>query len=318
MRRQRPRGRHGITVPLVKLHADVAVKLEVERAHLVPQPVELLCEIVRRHVVFRAPHRARIGKSQLLGALVRQLDEANVVVLDGRRDAVPSFPDTPQLRLVARCRHDAGDVVDVQTALRLRRVWTPLAPPVRGPHAGGNLGQLLGFRRIGRGGHDESHLQEVELTPLIGRHLDLVEAGRFFRKPRGRFDQLPGFPGVDGLGLFGDEVLGDPASLALGDAQTLQCLIDGVEERLRVGGGRCRSCRAPRAAQGGCEHDAEHDAENDVSGALHMTGQSRVRGAATPTPTFGPPASRWWRPESSPPAAVPSRTRASRRPACPL
>ena len=32
-------------------------------------------------------------------------------------------------------------------------------------------------------------LEQVQLAALVGRHLDLVEAGRFLREPRGRVNQ---------------------------------------------------------------------------------------------------------------------------------
>ncbi len=92
MRRQRSLLRNHVAVLLPQLHPHVGVQLQIERPHLLPQPIELLGERIGRHVVLRAPHRAGVGEAQLLGALVRQLGEALVVLLDRRRNRVPALP----------------------------------------------------------------------------------------------------------------------------------------------------------------------------------------------------------------------------------
>ena len=61
-----------------QLAAHVAVQLLVERPHLLPQPLGLLLELRRRHVVRRPPHLPRVREADLPGALVGQLDEAGV------------------------------------------------------------------------------------------------------------------------------------------------------------------------------------------------------------------------------------------------
>ena len=155
VRRNRPVRRHDVAVLLAQLHPHVGVQLQVERPHLIPQPIELLRELVGRHVVLRAPHRAGVGEAELLRALVRQLDEARVVLAHRRRDRVPAFPRRAQLVLVARRRHDLRDVVDVQAGLGLRRVGAPLALAVRRLEPRHDLRQLLGFLRIGRRRHHQ-------------------------------------------------------------------------------------------------------------------------------------------------------------------
>ena len=61
--------RHDVAVLLAQLHPDVGVQLEVERPHLIPEPIELLGELVGRHVVLRPPHRAGVGEAELARAL---------------------------------------------------------------------------------------------------------------------------------------------------------------------------------------------------------------------------------------------------------
>ena len=111
------------------------MQLQIQRPDLIPQPIQLLRELVGRHVVLRAPHRARVGEAQLLRALVRQLDEARVVLPHRRRDRVPAFPDLAQPLLVARGRHDLGDVVDVQAVFGLLPVRCTTCPCRRSPRA---------------------------------------------------------------------------------------------------------------------------------------------------------------------------------------
>ena len=55
------RGLDGIAVFLVELGADIGVERHVERLHFLPQPLGLGRELLGRHVVVRAPHRAGVG-----------------------------------------------------------------------------------------------------------------------------------------------------------------------------------------------------------------------------------------------------------------
>ena len=109
----------------VQLQTD-GREVRVQRTHLAPQAVELLREVVWRHVVHGPPHGARVGEPELARAFVRQLDEPSVLVAHGRGDCVPP-PDLAQPLLVARRGHDLGDVIDVQAGLALLRVRAPLA-----------------------------------------------------------------------------------------------------------------------------------------------------------------------------------------------
>ena len=53
----------------LSLRADVGVERHVERLHFLPQPLGLGGELLGRHVVARAPHRAGVGEAEFLGAL---------------------------------------------------------------------------------------------------------------------------------------------------------------------------------------------------------------------------------------------------------
>ena len=227
------------------------MQLEIERTHLVPQPIELLRELVGRHVVLRAPHGAGVGKSQLARALVGELDETSVVLLHDRRDGVPAFPHLAELLFVSRRRHDLRDLVDVEAGRRLRLV-APLAFAVGRLQPRHDRRQLFGFLRIGRRGHDERELEEVELAALVGRNLDFVEPGRLLGEARNGARHLQIHSRADRLGVVGDEGLRDPPRLILRDVQALQRLVRVVEELLRVCGRGCRGrgggCGAAHAA----------------------------------------------------------------------
>ena len=159
VRRNRAVRRHDVAVLLVQLQPHVGVQLEVQRPHLIPQPIELLGELVGRHVVLRPPHRAGVGEPQLLRALVRQLDEALVVLAHRRPDRVPALPRRAQRLFIAGNREDARHVVDVLARLGLRRVGAPLALAVRRLQPRHDLRELVGFFRIRRRREDERRLQ---------------------------------------------------------------------------------------------------------------------------------------------------------------
>ena len=231
-----PVGRHDVAVVLPQLHAHVGMQLQIERPHLLPQTVDLGGERVGRHVVFRAPHAAGVGKAQFSRALVRQLDEALVVAPHRHRDGVPALPDAAQFGLAARVRHDAGDVVDVETPLRFRRLRTELAFAVGRPHPRRDSGQLFGFSRVGRRGHHQRELQQLQLPALVGWHLDMVEARALLREPRDRVDHFLIDPRVDGLGVVGDVGLRHPPRLVLRDPEPGHRVVHGREERRDVRG----------------------------------------------------------------------------------
>ena len=137
-----------------------------------------------------ARHIAPVSaKPELLRALVRQLDEARVVLPHRRRDGVPAFPDLAQLALVARRRHDLRDVVDVQAASGLRRIRAPLALAVDADACARRcwVSSSASFG-IGRRGHHQRQLQQIELPALVGGHLDPVEPRRLLGEPGDRVD----------------------------------------------------------------------------------------------------------------------------------
>ncbi len=64
MRRNRSVCRNDVAIFVVQLHTHVGVELQIQRANLVPEPVDFLREGIRRHVVFRPPHGAAIGEAE--------------------------------------------------------------------------------------------------------------------------------------------------------------------------------------------------------------------------------------------------------------
>ena len=115
MRGNRSVGRNGVTVLRVQLRADVGVQREIQRPQLLPQAIELLREVLGRHVVSRLPHDTGVGEAKFLRALVGDLDEPHVVLLEWRGDRVPAFPHFAQAGRVAILGEDLGDRLDIET-----------------------------------------------------------------------------------------------------------------------------------------------------------------------------------------------------------
>ena len=240
MRRNRAAGRNEVAVFLAQLQPHVRVQLQVERPHLVPESIELVGERVGRHVVPAAPHRAGIGEAQLLRALVRQFNEALVVLAHRRRNRVPAFPGGADRGFVARRRDDPRNLVDVPTGVRLARVRAPLALAVGGLEPRHDLRELVGFLRIRRRGQHQRDLQQVQLTALRRGQLHLVVLRRLLGKASARVvRRLAGARG-NRFGVVGDEVLLHPAGLALVDAKLQRRLVGGGEK------GRSRRWRRRR------------------------------------------------------------------------
>src|SRR5439155_7326938 len=84
------------TILLHELRAYVGVQREVQRANLLPQPIELGAELVGSHVVVGTPESARVSEAHLAGALVCQLDEPRVLLAHGRSESVPAYPEIEQ------------------------------------------------------------------------------------------------------------------------------------------------------------------------------------------------------------------------------
>ena len=241
---------------LVQLHPHVGVQFQVQRPHLLPEAIELLGELVGRHVVLRTPHRAGVAEAELARAFVRQLHEPRVVLPHRRRDGVPAFPDLEQPLGVAHLRHHLGDVVDVQAGIGVSRVGAPLAFAVGAVEPRHDGRQLFGLLGIGGRGHHERRLQDGQLTALVGGQLQVVEPRRLLHVAGDRVDVPLVGARAQRFRVGGDEVLLDPARLARLDAELQHGLVDRVEKRLRVFG--CRLGRRLRARAGeGSEQRSE-------------------------------------------------------------
>ncbi len=213
MRRQRPVGRDRVAIFLAQLHADVGVQREIQRPHLLPEPVHLFRELIGRHVVFAAPHRAGVGEAQLLCADIRQLGKPRVVALHRRSDRVPPVPDFEETLRIPGRGHDFGDLLDVQALLRLGAGGAPLPFAVIGAELGGKLRQLFGRLRISRRRQLECELEERELAPEFRRYFHTVEPRRLLRVSRDGVGVGLRCPRAHRFAVFGDVGLGNPARL---------------------------------------------------------------------------------------------------------
>ena len=159
---------------------------------------------------------------------------------------MPPLPFASQLGLAPRRRHHLRHVVDVVAGVGARSVRAPLSLAVGGAHPRDELGQLLRAFRIGRGRKHERDLQEIQLPAQVRREIDLVEPNRFLRELRRRVGQSLRAARVERLGIFGDEVLGHPASLRARDSELQQRGVRACQKRLRIvsGGRRRRKRRA--------------------------------------------------------------------------
>ena len=235
VRGDRPVRRDRVAVLLAQLRAHVGVQRDVERLHLLPQPVELGRELLGRHVVLRAPHRARVGEAELSRALVGELDEAGVARLDRRRDRVPAGPDVQQLLRVPRRGHDLRDVLEVE-ALALGRAVLALA--VHALHRRAEARQLRRLGRIVGRGHGQRELQEPELARRLRVDLHAVEAGGLLGVPHARGDGLLVGLRREDLGVVGDVGRLDPVGATRVDPELQQVLLGRLDELLRLVGGR--------------------------------------------------------------------------------
>ena len=175
MRRNGAAGRHdGIPVLLAQLVPHVRVQRNVERANLLPQPVHFLREIVRRHVVLRAPHGAIVGESQLPRALVREFHVAHEVRPNRRRNGVPAAPHLQQPGRIAALGHDARDLLQVHT-FALVASGAVLAFAVGALHPRGDPGQFPALLGIGGRGQREREFQQFHLARQLRRQRQLVE-----------------------------------------------------------------------------------------------------------------------------------------------
>jgi hypothetical protein len=146
----------------------------------------------------------------------------------------------------------------VHDTIGLRRVAAPLAAPVLAAHRRHQRRQLLGLFRIGRRRDHQRHLEQVQLTSLIGRNLDLVEAHGFFRKSRRRIGERLRGAGVHRLGIRRDEVLADPSGTIRIEREPRKRAVHFVQELLRI-----RSSRRRRRGGARC---AENETRTDDDG----------------------------------------------------
>ena len=258
------------------LNPHVGVQFQVERPHLLPEAIELLGELVGRHVVLRTPHRAGVAEAELARALVRQLHESCVILPHRRGDRVPAFPDLEQPLGVAYLRHHLGDVVDVQAGVGVSRVGAPLALAVGAVHPRHDGRQLFGLLGIGGRGHDERRLQDGQLPALVGGQFEVVEPRRLFHIAGDRVDVPLVGARAQRFRVGGDEVLLDPARLARLDAELQHRLIDRVEEGLRVFG--CRLGRRLRASAGKGSRESSRRPRQVASSCEYSTPTSGTRG----------------------------------------
>ena len=167
VRRDRLAGRHLVRAVLLREPAArVAVQLLVERLDLLVETRGLLGEVVRRHVVVRAPHGTQVLVAERACALVRQLGEAHVIGAQRPRRVVPTLPCLEQLVVVAALLEYGLELHLVAAGFRsLRAVLGRAVLRVHPRDQTGELGALL--RIIGRrGGHAE--LQQLDRA-LRGR-----------------------------------------------------------------------------------------------------------------------------------------------------
>ncbi len=226
------RGNDVGAVVLAQPAAHVAVELLVERPHLLPEPLQLGGELVRRHVVLGPPHGAQIVEAQLAGALVAELGEALVVGAHRRRDGAPADPGLEQLVRIAAGRQDAAELAEVEALAVLAAV---LAAAVGRLHAGGDAGQLGAQLRIVRRRQGEGELQQTQLAALLLRQLQALEAGRFLGQPYRFGDVALVRLRRQDLGVVGDEGRLHPAGARLLDHPLEQGLLGLGEEALGVG-----------------------------------------------------------------------------------
>ena len=148
------------------------------------------------------------------------------------------------------------------------RVGAPLALAVGAVHPRHDGRQLFGLLRIGGRGHDERRLQHVQLPALVGGQLELVEPRRLLHEAGDRVDVPLVGARAERFRVGGDEVLLDPACLARLDAELQHGLVDRVEKRLRVFGGRLRRRLRARAGNGS---ESDQDDERQVASSCEYS-----------------------------------------------
>ena len=161
------RGLDRIAIFLVELGADVGVERHVERLHFLPQPLGLGGELLGRHVIARAPHRAGVAEAEFLGAVVGDRRPCgHSRSSSARRHCRASWSTSrrvrPGVRLmlpISASMSLPDDRLAVQRALALAILRLEV----------GRDGVELGRRaRRGRRGQDDAVAQDVELALGVG------------------------------------------------------------------------------------------------------------------------------------------------------
>ena len=229
-----------VAVLLAQLHPDVGVQLEIERPHLIPQPIELLRERVGRHVVLRAPHRAGIGEAR---APSRPCSTAPRTARSPSSSAARSCASLPTPRAApARCATSPARCVTSSMLWQAsgfagsgHHLPLPYTPRIRDTIC---VSSSDFFGSDGRRQH-QRHLQQVELPPLVGAAArTLSNRDGLLGEPGDASDERLRGARVERFGVVGDEVLRHPSRLRTGHAQLQERRIHVGQKGLRVGGGR--------------------------------------------------------------------------------
>ena len=168
LRRDRLAVRHLVLAVLLReALARVAVQAFVQRLHLAVEARGFLLEILRGHVVTRAPHHAEILEAELLRAFVRELDEALVLGPHRLRDRVPARPGFGELLVVAAGGDDVAELVEILAAgLPCRPCSAPggqyLPSPYMASSSVAERRELRALRGIGRRRRAHAELEQLE------------------------------------------------------------------------------------------------------------------------------------------------------------
>ena len=165
-----PVGRHDVAVLLAQLHPHVGMQRDVERPHLLPQPIDFLRE--RRRPACRTSaatsRRCRRSPAPSRRCSRARRSAGSRLRIGTAMVCQPSHTSRSRAR-VARRRHDLGDLLDVEARLRLRRAPCTTCRGRTWPRvvAASVVSSSAAF---GSDGVDELErdLQQVELAALVG------------------------------------------------------------------------------------------------------------------------------------------------------
>src|SRR6266850_518883 len=208
--RNRPVRRNQLrSIFLSQLPPHVGVQRFIKRPQLLPKPVLFFRELIRWHVVIRAPQRPRIRKTQFPRAFVPQLHHPRVSLPHRRAYRMPSHPRPLQLFRIAARREQSFSRGDVQT-FPSRTIRTPLPFSIVSAQRSQHLRQLFlrfGIRWRGKRG---GQCQQQLLSRHLRRQLQAIKPVRLFGYIRDERIQLLIRLRPDPLCIVRDEVLLDP------------------------------------------------------------------------------------------------------------